>query len=209
MTDELSFQRTKAPILGLLLSMALVQPALSQNVLGTGTVDGRDIEILDDGSWRYVDTEETEDCEYLPQMVVFCGVSEGWAPTTPPSPQIAAQYRFDDRHYGQFVIEGVGTNEGMSMGFFLDAVVSNAAAVTGVPRENIIVLDQRDATVSGYRGQTIVYRARFDRLDVVFANSILVLEERSIQSITFSVGREETDKSRELHARFLSLTQVN
>lgn len=184
--------------------------AIAQDVLGTSVIDGRNIEILEDGSWRFEATPDTtEECEPLPQKVEFCGVSDGWTPTTPPSPQIAAQYRYDDRHYGQFVIEGVGTDEGMSLTFFLDAVIRNAAAVTGVPRENIIVLGQRDATISGYQGQTIVYRARFDKLDVVFANTILVLEDRSIQSITFSVGRDETDKSRALHEEFISKTEIN
>lgn len=194
----------------LFMFTTLGQTAIAQDVLGTSVIDGRNVEILDDGSWRFeVTPDATEECDPLPQKVVFCGVPDGWMPTTPPSPQIAAQYRYDDRHYGQFVIEGIGTNEGMSLVFFLDAVIRNAAAVTGVPRENIIVLDQRDATVSGYPGQTIVYRARFDKLDVVFANTILVLEDRSIQSITFSVGRDETEKSRALHEEFISKTEVN
>ena len=54
-------------------------PAMAQGVVGTGVVDGRRVELLDDRSWRFVGPED-EGCWAVTARVSFCGDPATWTP---------------------------------------------------------------------------------------------------------------------------------
>lgn len=181
-------------------------PAFAIEKIGSALVDGKRVDIFDNGTWAY--TEVTEgDCKSLSNTLAFCGETSGWTATRPPAPDIIAQYQYDDRNYGQFVLEGVGSDDGMTMEFMRDAVLQNAAAASGVGAADIPVLDVMDAELSGYGGTTVVYRVTINGLNLVFANSIIVADAQSLQAMTFSVGSNFTEAHKALHAAFLSHTR--
>lgn len=193
--------------LALILTTLAAGSGLTQTVVGRAIVDGERVELYSDKTWRFENEPEPE-CKALGLGVSFCGDANRWAPSPPPTADIAAQYRFDDRHYGQYILEGLGVDDGITTKFMSDAVIQNAAGATGVTKADIPVLDSFDSKVNGFDATTIVYGLRFDQLDVVFVNTIVVLPKRTIQALTFAVGTDYSDMHKELNAEFLSLTTI-
>jgi hypothetical protein len=187
-----------------LLVAALAVPGLAtaQSVIGSSVIDGRRISIFDDGTWAFVDSADG-DCRPLTEVLAFCGEANGWTATRPPSPEILAQYRYDDRNYSQFVYEALGTDDGMNLGFMRDAVLDNAAAATGGLASDIPVLDVFDTKIGDAPAETMVYLVELNGLKLVFANTIAVTSRHTLQAMTFSVDDTFSDAHRRLHDAFL------
>lgn len=192
------------------MTLAGAHGASAQQIIGQAVIEGRVIEILSDGTWRFVnDNEITGECDRLTLRLAFCGEASGWTSTTPPAPDIVAQYRHDDRHYGQMIPEGLGAADQITLDFMRNAVLENAAAASGQPRSAIEVLESFQTSIAGIDGETIVYRFSIDGLPVVFANAILIGERDTFQIVTFAIGSEFTPNHANLHKEFLSLTQID
>lgn len=186
----------------LVAALALPVGASAQEILGTSVIDGRRISILDDGTWVYADPAD-ENCRPLTEVLAFCGEANGWTATRPPSPDIIAQYRYDDRNYAQFVYEALGTDDGMSLEFMREAVIGNAAGAAGVGEAEIPVIEVYDTTLGASEGETVVYLVTLNGLKIVFANTVVVTPRHTLQAMTFSIGTGFTDAHRRLHAAFL------
>ena len=176
---------------------------VAQEVLGRAIIDGREIAILDNGKWRYSE-ELATDCTHIANGIQFCGEAYGWTATQAPNADVTAQHRFDDRHYGQIIVEELGLNDGMTLKFMRSAVVENAATTTGQNVSDIVILDHFDSEIDGNVARTIVYQFDIDGLEVVFANGIVTSPTRTLQVMTFSVNTELTERHLELHAEYLS-----
>ena len=196
-------------IRALLVIAAFLLPTLTyaQDVLGRSVVDGRNITIFADGTWDYDEASDAA-CALIARGVTFCGEAEGWQPTPPPTSEITASYRFDDRHYGQMIIETLGEEDGLTAKAMRQIVVQNAAAATGVSASDIAVLDIYPSEVSGNEIETIVYALDVDGLNVVFANGISTSPRQTMQLMTYAIGAQYTDRHRALHEDFLALIKV-
>lgn len=183
--------------------LALTPAVFAQTVVGSPLVGGQKIEILSNNTWRFTDLSETN-CQSLGQGLCFCGAKEIWKPTTPPSGAIAAQYHYDDRHYGRFIVEGLGLDDGMNKKLMRDAVITNAAAATGVSPTDIPV----DTMIDGNPSETVIYAVSFDGLDVAFANMITILPKSAFQSIVFAIGTDYSNRHKELKAELVSLIKI-
>lgn len=190
-------------LIAILCALLMAQSATAQEVLGRALIEGRNIAIFDDGTWEYTERGDDE-CDLIARNVSFCGENAGWEPSVPPNADVAATYRFDDRHYGQMIIEGLGTNDGLTAAAMRDIVIQNAAAVIGGTTKDIAVLETYLSRVSGQTLETIVYALAIDGLDVVYANGIFTSPDRTMQLMTFAIGTEFTARHRELHDEFLS-----
>lgn len=179
----------------------------AQEVLGQSMIDGRDITIYADGTWEFA-ARGTDACDLIARGVEFCGEAIGWETTTPPNNDIAATYRFDDRHYGQMIIEELGENEGLTADLMRGIVIDNAAAVLGTTAKDINVIETYRSRVSGQSIETIVYAFSIDGLDVVYANGIRTAPNRTMQLMTYSIGTTYTDRHRDLHEDFLSEIRI-
>ena len=188
----------------------LLNPAYAQSVLGKAIADGRTVLILSDGTWRYEDEPSAAagDCRFIALGLSFCGSSKIWVPVIPFGPDAAAAYRFDDMHYGQIIAEGIGSDHGFDMAFMRTAVLENAAAFSSRIASDIPVLDMRRAEIDGMEAETVVYSPELTGVSLVYANTILILPQRTFQMTTTSIGSQFTDKHQKLHADFLEYIRI-
>ena len=193
--------------LAVLSLSALPALAQAQEVVGSSEVDGREVTLYADGTWEY-DARGDSACTLVARNVEFCGENAGWEATTPPNADIAATFRYDDRHYGQMIIEEVGSADGLTNENMLDIVIDNAAAVIGGRRSDIEVLETYRVRVGNQTIPTIVYAFQVEGLDVIYANGIRTSPNRTMQLMTFAIGTEFTERHRALHETFLSEIRI-
>ena len=179
----------------------------AQDVVGSAIVDGRVITLFEDNTWEYTAPSEP-DCSPIARGVEFCGRGSGWTATTPPNADIVAAYRYDDRHYGQMIIEEIGEEDGLTAAFMRDAVIQNAAVTTGLRPSEIPVIETYRSRVSGGSIETVVYSLNVDGLAVVFANSIRTAPRRTMQLMTYGIENEYTERHRDLHSAFLEQIRI-
>lgn len=187
--------------------VAVTSSAQAQSVVGTAVVDGNVVDLYSDQTWRARDNSANR-CDQIAANLEFCNHVKRWARLKSPSAEIEAQYRYDDRHYGQFVVEEVGVQDGLTAEFMRNVVIENAADATGVDASEIIVFDVRNDTLQGKPYETILYGGNIDGLNVVFFNTIVTSPSWTGQIITFSIGSSPTDEHDAVHASFLSGTKL-
>jgi hypothetical protein len=186
----------------------LAGPAMAQSVVGRALVEGRVALLFDNGTWSF-EPQGTADavngCATITPRVQFCGQSLGWMSSTPASPEINAAYRIDARTYAQYLIEDLGTDDGLTPAYMRDVVLQNAEMVTGVPAE---VIDVQPATLGTLTGDTVTYRIKFNGLDVIYVNSIFLEPKVVMQIMTYEVGGTLTPEHTAIHADFLANTKL-
>jgi hypothetical protein len=144
-------------------------------------------------------------CTPITSAVQFCGSALGWTSTSPASPEINAAYRIDARHYAQYLIEELGSDDGLTARDMQQLVLDNIALVSGTPPELISV---GPASLGLLTGDTVVYKAKIQGMDVVFANSVFLQPKRVMQIMTFAVGAEYTAQQADYQAALLSNTKL-
>ena len=195
-----------------IMALALWLPsdeAFAQTVLGRSVVDGRSFELLSDQTWRYSDSDAAAGCTVFDLGLSFCDADSPWQRTDFESSEVAAQYRVDDRHYSQFVIEGLGALDGFTPEFMRRAVVDNAAAAAGGDATAVAVLDVSDETVDSIPGETIIYHTVIDGLNVVYFNTVIILDAITYQLISFSINRDITERHIELHDDLIARLRID
>jgi hypothetical protein len=193
----------------LALVTALVAPgsAFAQSAVGKAVVGGKTVTLFDDGTWKFAEAGASVQtaCEDVTPSVQFCGSALGWSTTAPASPEINAAYRIDARHYAQYLIEDLGSDDGLTPDFMRQVVLDNAQMATGNTPE---VVDVTSVTLGGLTGDTVVYTVKINGLDVVFANSVFVEPKRVMQVMTYAIGKEYTSQHAGYHAEFLANTKL-
>ncbi|MCP5085838.1 MAG: hypothetical protein GY952_03405 [Rhodobacteraceae bacterium] len=189
-------------------SLLVATSGNAQQVVSRGIVDGKKIEILADFTWRY-ETPSIAGCKRLHSKLEFCGDPEFWRSSTPPSPEILAQYRHDDKNYGQIILEDLGSDDNVTAEFMRGAVIDNAAAAIGGTTNDVTILDVVETTFDGQPAENVVYHVKINGLDVVFANTIVIYQKTTMQAMTFAVATTYTDNQRQLLDRFLSKLKLS
>lgn len=197
----------KLTLLALVVSLAVPGFALAQSAVGKAVVGGKTVTLFDDGTWKYADagTSVQTACGDVTPTVQFCGASLGWTKTAPASAEINAAYRIDARHYAQYLIEDLGSDDGLTPDFMRQVVLDNAQMATGNTPE---VLDVTPVTLGRLAGDTVVYTVKINGLDVVFANSVFVEPKRVMQIMTYAIGKEYSSQHVGYHAEFLANTKL-
>ena len=182
----------------------------AQSILGRAVIDGQTVLILSDGTWQYESSSQTtsKDCHLIEYGMSFCGSAEIWKRMVNHSPDLDAQYQFDDLHYGIISAEGVGSDHGFDKETMHEVVLQNAANFTGLTAKDIPVSDIFPSEIDTIDVETIVYHAKLNDIKIVFANAILILPQSSFQVATFSIGPEFTEKHKEIHKKFLENVMV-
>nr|WP_213396011.1 hypothetical protein [Yoonia sp.] len=85
---------------------------IAQEKVGTAFVDGQRVELFADGSWRYSGPSVSNGCITIKLNVNFCGQESGWQQMKNNDREITAQFMFNDRNYGLFIIEQLGLVDG-------------------------------------------------------------------------------------------------
>lgn len=195
-------------ILTLATALALPGFALAQSAVGKAVVGGKTVTLFDDGTWKYADATvpaSPSGCQDITPAVQFCGAGLGWASTDPASPEINAAYRIDARHYAQYLIEDLGSDDGLTAEFMRQVVLDNAKIATGNTPE---VIDVQPATLGPLTGDTVVYKIKSNGLDVVFANSVFVEPKRVMQIMTYAIGGAYTSDHAGYQADLLANTKL-
>ena len=198
----------KSPLLWLSVAALLAGPVMAQSVVGRALVNGQVALLFDNGTWSYEpqgDAGAVTGCATITPRVQFCGQSLGWMSSTPASPEINAAYRIDARTYAQYLIEDLGTDDGLTAAYMRDVVLQNAQMVTGFPAE---VIDVQPVTMGKLTGDMVTYRIKFNGVDVVYVNSIFLEPKAVMQIMTYAVGAEFTPEHGAIHADFLKNTKL-
>jgi hypothetical protein len=198
----------KLAVLAVIACLATPGLAIAQSAVGKAVVGGKTVTLFDDGTWKYADTVGATPagaCDAVTPTVQFCAAALGWATTPPASSEINAAYRIDARHYAQYLIEDLGSDDGLTADFMRQVVLDNAKNATGNTPE---VVDVQPVSLDGLTGDTVVYTVKINGLDVVFANSVFVEQKRVMQIMSYAIGKEYTPQHAGYHAEFLANTKL-
>ena len=188
-------------------ALCLAGMAHSQEIVGQAIVDGRIVNLFDNQTWAYSENVD-QSCRAVTARVQFCGSQDTWTPIELDNADVAAGFRHDDRHYAQFIIEEIGTDDGLSPDVMRQIVIDNAASASNKSPSEIPVLEVTETTLSGEAADTMVYIGDIDGFSFVFANTMYLASDFSMQVISFAVSDSYSDKHRTLHANPLEATEV-
>ncbi len=190
---------------------ALLVPgiAFAQEVVGTGFVDGRKVELRSDNTWAFADKPVlslpgSEDCLPINGSYEFCGKDLGWRVAQKIAIDAAASFSLNDRTYGLVITEALGVQDGMSLDFMAGAVISNAAVALNIRDEDITIFSTTDGQMFGDPSREMAYGADVDGLRFVYFNTLVVRETETLQFLMFSIGPEPTDTMREANSDFIA-----
>jgi hypothetical protein len=179
--------------------------ASAQTQVGRTIIDGRDVLLFSDQSWRFADTGNTSSCRFSSGPLAFCGAPSIWR-TMPETgnPDIDAFYQLNEQTFGMIILEGLGRAAGVTAENLQAVVLGNFALRVGIDRAQVPVLEIDDLDVDGRPLRTMVYSGSIDGIPLVFANTLLLLDNHNAQLITYSVAQVYSDAHRAAHLQFLS-----
>jgi hypothetical protein len=121
-----------------------------------------------------------------------------------PSNEITTAYRYDDRHYAVFVVEELGSDDGITIEFMRNAVLDRMARESGVESSQVEVLENTSSKVGNTDSTLVVYRGKVSGLYVVYANTIVIESKQVYQLITYSIGNDFSSNDRHVHDDLIS-----
>jgi hypothetical protein len=194
----------------LILGLLFASPIFAQDVLGTAVINGRSIEIMDDGTWAYAAPgaaadPSLADCFTVSQAYAFCGKTAGWFVAQKLSPAAAASFQRDDRNYGMVISESIGIDDGISLDFMERALVANAAIAAGLTEADITMFSKTPVTVFEQDGLQMVYGLRVQGLNVVYANTVFLRAKETTQFLTYTIAAEPDAAFLAGHTEYVSL----
>ena len=174
-------------ILSCLTAMAM--PATANEVVGTGEVDGRAVELLDDKSWRYkipLVGRSSGECEIIKSYVEFCNTLN-WDVSEPVGPA-SAVYAVNDRTYVMLIIEQLGRADGVTADYMVEAAHWYAAEGFNIQQDSLNVHYTRPTSARGYDYTTTSYSGKMKGLPFTFVNNIYVGDRYTVQAAVYTVG---------------------
>ena len=183
----------------------LAYPTVAQTVVGRAVVDGRTVTLFDDQSWQY-ETASEAGCKLLSSKLSFCGDLLQWKETRVPAPDVIAAYRYNDRNYGQFIIEDIGTAQGLTTESVRKIVLDIARQASG---QDPVVISVQPVFLADLAGETIVYSFKISGVETIYTNSLFLTENTMLQAMTYAVGTSTHAPLHEsIHAELLAATQL-
>lgn len=192
----------------LVLACFVASGAFAQQVVGMSMINGKKVELLSDNTWRYLEFEVGKNCKPIHSKLDFCGNPSKWRPQMTAGTDMNAVFTHDGRNYAGYLAEDIGSLDGVDIPYMQQTALDAAAMASGVDVLQIPVVEVVEATMSDIPAETMVYAAKLGNMGVVYANTIIVLDDFTLQAITWSIGKEFTDKQRELHQDFVESTKI-
>jgi hypothetical protein len=121
-----------------------------------------------------------------------------------PSNEITTAYRYDDRHYAVFVIEELGSDDGITLDFMRNTALDRMASESGVKSSQVEVLENTSSKVGKKDSTLVVYRGKISGIYVVYANTIVIESKQVYQLITYSIGNDFSSNDRHVHDDLIS-----
>ena len=179
----------------------------SQEVVGTAIISGKPIEILGDQTWRYKAPKKSllSSCDALKLSVYFCN-DKKWK-LAKPTGDISHMYEVDGRTYVIFIIEPLGSNDGVTAEFMADVALEYAAGDAGV--ENVSQHFSRYQDILGRSVLSLGYTANLSGMNFTFLNNIFVTETVTVQAAIYVIGSKITDDQKRLNDILLNSVFFN
>lgn len=177
---------------------------IAKEIIGTAIINGERIQIFDDNTWKFTGNNRSsdEDCDLIKHELYFCN-NLSWIKVPNVQDPITAQYNVNDRTYSMFIVERMGTSDGVSRDIMADVALENAANAAGVNVSDIPQHYVRDERVNGYDYLTIAYSAALSGMQFTFINNIFVLENLTVQATIYTLGNEVSDSLLENNANLV------
>lgn len=97
----------------------------------------------------------------------------------------------------------------MTQDFMRNAMLQYAAQATGVPVDQVPVLDAATTVVNDVPAERISYSLNVGGIDVVYQNTVVVTEDHTFQFLVWTIGSSFEDAERAVAADFLSRVRLN
>lgn len=183
-------------------------PVSAKQQVATAVVKGKVVVLYDDGTWQFRDDSAVGDCSFIRAGVEFCDPDRNWRRlSSVASTEVAAQFRYDEKNYGLFIVELLGTADQITLEYMRSAVIENFASVSGVNANQVVIHDIKEHNLNDTLAETLIYSGKFNNLPVIYLNTIVVFENLTVQIATFSLRNSLLPKHRDLHKEFLQKTQ--
>lgn len=175
---------------------------MAQNAIGQSQFDGETIILNDDFTWSYAEQSanaDNADCFKITSLYNFCGRPLGWVVTSKLSPEAVGSFRLDDRNYAIVIQEALGADDGFTLDFMQEAIITNFTTAAGIGKQDVTTYETLDFELFGSPARRVVYGGRISGLDVIYYNTIWLSERETIQFLSFTISNEPTDAAKELH----------
>ncbi|MDA8578290.1 hypothetical protein N9L08_05075 [Rhodobacteraceae bacterium] len=179
----------------------------SQEVVGSAIISGKTIEILDDQTWRYKTSKKPllSSCDAFELGIHFCN-DKKWK-SVEPTGDVNHMYQVDGRTYVIFIIEPMGSNDGVTSEFMAEVALGYAAGDAGV--ENVPQHFSRYQDILGRSVLSLGYTANLSGMNFTFLNNIFVTETVTVQAAIYVIGSEITDDQEVLNDLLLNSVFFN
>ena len=178
---------------------------MAQEIIGTAIINGERIQIFDNKTWKFTNNSEgsfNEDCDVIKYQVHFCN-SFGWNKVENPVAPINAQYDVDGRTYSMFIVEPMGTADGVSREVMAGVALDYAAAAADVDVSEIPQHFVREGRVNGYDYLSVSYSAGVSGMEFTFINNIFVMETVTVQATIYTIGTAVSDSLEENNTKLV------
>ena len=190
------------------LAVATATAAGAQDVVGTATVDGQEVELLSDRTWRRVETE-VDGCRLVDGPVTFCGDRGRWKQMETSNAGIDAAYSIDEGSFAMIAAGEIGRDRGADEGVFRAYILDTAAQDVGTDRPEELIVEETAAEVAGREAATIVLRTQAAGVPAVAVTTYLLMDDYGLEATTWRVGEGFTEEHRALHADLLSEIRID
>lgn len=137
-------------------------------------------------------------CKLIGQSVRLCDVPAMWQEVQPQA-HAEAEYRGSDGFFAQVILDSAGSNQGLTLATAADFVVANMQNTVGADNFNLLMRgtnsDIRDSEI-------VVYQATIEGIPFVYANTIYVGQNETIQLVTWRIASELDVSDRSAHLDF-------
>lgn len=137
-------------------------------------------------------------CQFDGERVKLCGVPNAWHAAMPRA-HASAEFTRNDGFFAQLIIDSAGSDQGLTLSAAADAVASNMQVYVG---EQNFELLMRGTNTEIRDSEIIVYQARIEGIPFIYANTIYVGRNETIQMVTWRISEELTADDRSAHLDF-------
>ena len=185
----MSFRNFFFLLIAFLMHMSLLK---AQEIIGRTTILGKEVEIFDNQTWRYATPDkEFSDCEKLQLDIYFCNVSD-WKKVK-ASGEVDAMFELNSRTFLMFIIEEMGSDDGVSTQFMKEIALLNAAQGDEDKVDEIYEHFSKNRKTNGHDFLSVAYSTNISGIKFTMLNNIFVGQRKTMQAAIYTVGDKVTN----------------
>lgn len=188
------------------LSLSLASPVLAQSIVGSAMVDGKTVNLFDDGTWASPPATTLDgdaECVALHPQIQFCGDPLIWRSERSVG-DFDRLFSLGETTFAGVILEPFGRADNVNPDFMRTMALDNAAEASGISTKDVPVLGLETQEFDGYEAETMAYGARINGVGVVYANSFIIFDHLTVQAVVWEIGEEYSDDHRARTESFLN-----